>query len=91
MSLKETASQTLEILNAGYFLTPDGQRVNIEPALSKSVAGTRLYTPEQASALPQKLNPVESPTFTGAFDRVVLRSTTSPGNKARSLRSSKDF
>lgn len=61
MSLKETATQTLNILDAGYFLAPDGRRVDIEPALTKAVEGTRLYTPEQASALIEKLTPA-SPT-----------------------------
>lgn len=60
MSLKLTATQTLEILNAGYFLAPDGRRVDLEPALGKAVAGTRLYTPEQASAILQTMNPASS-------------------------------
>jgi uncharacterized protein (TIGR02452 family) len=60
VSLKETATQTLNILEAGYFLAPDGQRVNIEPALSQAVAGTRLYTPEQASAILEKLTPASA-------------------------------
>lgn len=60
MSLKETATQTLKVLEAGYFLTPDGRRVDIEPALSKAIEGTRLYTPEQASAILEKLTSASS-------------------------------
>ena len=64
MSLKETATQTLQILGAGYFLAPDGRRVDIQPALSEAVEKTRLYTPEQASAVLQSLNPSSSQTAT---------------------------
>lgn len=60
MSLKDTATQTLKILEDGYFLAPDGQRIDLEPALSKAVEGTRLYTPEQASAILEKLKPASS-------------------------------
>ena len=60
MSLKLTATQTLEILDAGYFLAPDGRRVNIEPALRKAVEGTRLYTPEQAAGVLHTMNPASS-------------------------------
>lgn len=55
MSLKGTATQTLDILDAGYFLAPDGRRVDIQPALTNAVEGTKLYTPDQASATPQRL------------------------------------
>lgn len=54
MSLKGTATQTLEILEAGHFLAPDGRQVSIQPAQSKAVEGTRLYTPEQASSITLK-------------------------------------
>lgn len=60
MSLKETATQTLQILNDGYFVAPDGRRVDIEPALTNAVKGTKLYTPEQASALLQRPRPAPS-------------------------------
>ncbi|HKG58899.1 MAG TPA: TIGR02452 family protein [Pyrinomonadaceae bacterium] len=60
MSLKETATETLQILAAGYFIAPDGRRVDVEPALSEAVEKTRLYTPEQASAALEKLNPTPS-------------------------------
>lgn len=56
MSLKETATQTLQILDAGYFLAPDGRRVDIQPALTEAIGGTKLYTPEQASAVLDKLD-----------------------------------
>jgi len=56
MSLKETATDTLQILDAGYFLAPDGRRIDIEPALSQAIAGTRLYTPEQASEAFERLS-----------------------------------
>ena len=60
MSLKETATQTLKILDDGYFLAPDGRRVDIEPALSNAVEGSQLYTPEQASAILENLTPATS-------------------------------
>lgn len=56
MSLKETATETLHILDAGYFIAPDGQRVDLQPALKEAVEKTRLYTPEQASATLESLN-----------------------------------
>ncbi|HYV12272.1 MAG TPA: TIGR02452 family protein [Pyrinomonadaceae bacterium] len=56
MSLKETATETLQILDAGYFIAPDGRRVDIQPALSEAVDKTRLYTPEQASSALENLN-----------------------------------
>ncbi|MFO0979010.1 MAG: DUF2263 domain-containing protein [Planctomycetaceae bacterium] len=55
MSLKGTASQTLQILDAGYFLTPDGRRIDIEAALKAATEGTKLYTPSHASAVFEKL------------------------------------
>jgi len=60
MSLKETATETLQILDAGYFIAPDGRRVDIQPALSEAVDKTRLYTPEQASSALENLNPKPS-------------------------------
>lgn len=57
MSLKETATETLQILDAGYFFAPDGRLVDIEPALTEAVEKTRLYTPEQALAVLERLNP----------------------------------
>lgn len=60
MSLKETASRTLQILDAGYFIAPDGRRFELEPALTKSIEGTTLYTPERAAAAQNNLVPRES-------------------------------
>jgi len=60
MSLKETATETLQILDAGYFIAPDARRVDVQPALSESIEKTRLYTPEQASAAFEKLTPTRS-------------------------------
>jgi uncharacterized protein (TIGR02452 family) len=60
MSLKGTATQTLEILEAGYFLLADGSRVDIQPALTKAIEGTKLYTPDHALATQQGLTPASS-------------------------------
>jgi len=60
MSLKETATATLQIFDAGYFIAPDGRRVDVQPALKDAVEKTRLYTPEQASAVFESLNPKPS-------------------------------
>jgi len=67
MSLKETATQTLQILNAGYFLAPDGRRVDLEPALTRAIEETKLYTPQQASAALERLDPAPAhrPTIEG--------------------------
>mgnify|MGYP000883635981 CR=1 FL=1 len=48
MSLKEIGTQTLHILDAGYIISASGERLSLEPALSEAIAGTRLYTPQQA-------------------------------------------
>jgi uncharacterized protein (TIGR02452 family) len=60
MSLKATAEQTLQILESGYFLRPDGERVAIQPALSQAVNGTQLYTPEQALEVMRSLQPTSA-------------------------------
>ncbi len=77
MSLKETATQTLQIFDAGYFIAPDGRRVAIQPALTEAVDKTRLYTPEQASAIFESLNPKPSqlPTIevTGETTQIAAR------------------
>src|SRR5262245_61684332 len=51
MSLKGIATQTLEILDAGYIVTANGERLTLEPALSLAINGTRLYTPQQGAQL----------------------------------------
>jgi uncharacterized protein (TIGR02452 family) len=61
MSLKEIATETLRIFDAGYFITPDGRRVDVQPDLSEAVEKTRLYTPEQAALVFESLNPKPSP------------------------------
>ncbi len=58
MSLKGTATQTLGILDAGYFSAPDGRRIDLEPALSEAIKGTKLYSPQDATAALERLNPV---------------------------------
>ena len=60
MSLKESATQTLRIFDAGYFIAPDGRRVDVQPALKEAVDKTRLYTPDHASAVFESLNPKPS-------------------------------
>lgn len=34
MSLKETATETLRIFDAGYFIAPDGRRIDVQPAVA---------------------------------------------------------
>jgi uncharacterized protein (TIGR02452 family) len=60
MSLKETATETLQILDAGYFIAPDGRLVDIKPALTSAVESTKLYTPEQAATTLERLNSATS-------------------------------
>lgn len=60
MSLKGVATQTLKILDAGYFLSPDGQRIDIEPALTEAINGTKLYRPDQFSAVMEMLHPTKA-------------------------------
>lgn len=77
MSLKETAAQTLEILQAGYFVTLDGERIALQPALSQAINGTRLYTPDEATrvlevseSLPALLPTIE---VTGETTQIAAR------------------
>lgn len=51
MSLKGTADETLALLEAGHFIAPDGRRIELHDEQARAVRGTRLYSPEQASAL----------------------------------------
>lgn len=60
MSLKGTATQTLQILDTGYFFAPDGRRVDVEPMLTEAIKGTQLFTPWQASATLEGINPAPS-------------------------------
>src|SRR5215813_1559520 len=48
MSLKGIAEQTLRILEAGYFLTPAGDRIELQPVLQHAIGGTELITPDEA-------------------------------------------
>ena len=51
MSLKGVATETLRILNDGYFIAPNGERLLLQPALTQAIEGTRLFAPHQAAAL----------------------------------------
>jgi len=46
----EWAKETVSICEAGFYVAPSGQRVEIAPAIRNAVAGTLLYTPD---TLPQ--------------------------------------
>jgi hypothetical protein len=71
MSLKETATQTLQILEAGYFLSADGVRIEIEPGLSHAVNGTRLYTPEQLAGLMENVRSSSAVSENGLITRPI--------------------
>lgn len=64
MSLKSVAEQTLAILSSGYFLSPTGERVSLQPALAQAIEGTRLYTPEETSALLDRVSAQPNATLT---------------------------
>lgn len=51
MSLKGVAKETLSILEAGRYIAPSGKTVEFLAEQQAAVAGTMLYTPEQAYAL----------------------------------------
>lgn len=75
MSLKGTAAQTLQILDGGYFLAPDGRRLDVEPVLTTAIKGTRTYTPQEASATLERRNP--APAHLPVFE--VTDETTQVG------------
>lgn len=51
MSLKGIAKTTLMILEQGYYVNKQGQKVDIKEAHTQSVQGTCLYTPDSLSTL----------------------------------------
>ncbi|TWT31367.1 TIGR02452 family protein [Blastopirellula retiformator] len=57
---RSIAGETVEILDRGTYVS-NGEQVSIEPQLTESLAGTRLYTPEQAESLAAKLAAPDSP------------------------------
>ena len=68
---RETAAalgrETVEIMRAGYYLSPAGKRVEIQADLARAVAGTVTYGPQ--SRLPAPSNP-------GATTRIEVLNTT---------------
>jgi len=86
MSLKEVATQTLQILDAGHIVSPGGERLSLQPALSEAIEGTCLYTPQQAAHLLESRGPasgtppiidVTGETTQVAARRLVLRESVS--------------
>ncbi|MBD2576383.1 TIGR02452 family protein [Oscillatoria sp. FACHB-1406] len=51
MSLKNIARETLEMLDRGFFIAPNGEQISLQPALENAIAQTRLYTPEEGAQL----------------------------------------
>ena len=51
MSLKQNAKDVLALLERGQYVTKSGQTVSLARAQEEAVAGTRLYAPEQITAL----------------------------------------
>ena len=47
----QTAAQTLEILERGTYVAPDGKEVSIKDMLADSISGTKLYRPDDFSEL----------------------------------------
>jgi uncharacterized protein (TIGR02452 family) len=47
MSLRGIAKETQQIVEAGAFVGPAGQRVDLAAAIGRAVSGTRLYTPSE--------------------------------------------
>lgn len=50
MSLIERAHENLSIFEAGFYLAPDGTRVELRAALEEAKRGTRLYAPTELPA-----------------------------------------
>lgn len=57
MSLKGVASETLRILEAGYFVAPTGERLVLQPALAQAIEGTQLVAPREAARLLDGIEP----------------------------------
>ena len=57
MSLKGVAAETLRILEAGYFVAPNGERLVLQPALAQAIEGTKLIAPREAARLLDGIEP----------------------------------
>lgn len=71
---RELAGETLLILDRGWYDHPAAGRVRIADDLARSVAGTRLWTPEQSQAALDALIPGQ--TVAGAVSRVEVTNET---------------
>jgi uncharacterized protein (TIGR02452 family) len=79
MSLKNTAKETLEILEAGKYINKTGQTIEFLAAQQMAVKKTVLYTPEQ-------LNRLLAKEGFGTFDRSLQIEVTSETTQAAAHR-----
>ncbi|WP_017661120.1 TIGR02452 family protein [Baaleninema simplex] len=85
------ARETLEILNAGYYISPTGKKVEIEREFKACLAQTRCYDPETLSQLEREVLSRPATFANTAFE--VYNETTLMGAErlARSPSSSQKF
>src|SRR5882672_8376445 len=57
MLIKSVAAETLRILEAGYFVAPNGERLVLQPALAQAIEGTKLVAPHEAARLLDGIEP----------------------------------
>jgi len=57
------AQETLKIIDAGYYHSPEGKRVDIDRAVSACVAGTKYYEPDALLEIEQKVS-----SYSARFD-----------------------
>jgi uncharacterized protein (TIGR02452 family) len=72
--LRAVAAETVDIVHNGWYASPDGPRVVIADAVSRAVAGTRLYQPDDV--LPDPGGPVADPVIA-----VTTESTMEAGER----------
>ena len=85
MNRKAIAQDTLNILKTGYYLAPNGQKVDISQDLMDCLAGTKYYEPDSLSSLQSKVLSKPAEFSTTEFE--VRNETTLMGAErlARSL------
>ena len=79
------AENTLKILNAGYYYSPEENRVDIDRLVATCLSGTKYYEPDELSAIEQKVLSV-SPQFSNTEFEVRNETTLMGAERlARSL------
>ncbi|MFI0371120.1 TIGR02452 family protein [Actinomadura sp. 1N219] len=73
---RETAQETVRILERGHYVAPSGRTVPIGDGLARAVRGTVLYRPDELDELLQRLPATEPAAEPGAQTRIEVTDET---------------